>query len=274
MIANNRTYYTELYEHIPVTRYILSISGYMLYMVTSFFFFLLLPLLVILASLSLKVRIFVFKKVFRSYLFFLTRIYLPLVKVYRVKEDPGAFNNRQNTPCIYIANHRSQLDGPIILSRLQNAGVIMKTAYTRLPVFSSFVKHNDFISVDASSVELLNIALQRSNELIQKGTNLLVFPEGSRARTSRLQPFKDLAFRLSIETNTPIVPVIVHTNFPLLSKINKSIIPPVTLDLTIKVLAPILAEEKERPADFAERARRIMADEIKVLDNNTYWEYL
>jgi 1-acyl-sn-glycerol-3-phosphate acyltransferase len=271
MISNFK-HTTQLYKHIPASRYIISLTGYTMYLGTSLFFFLLLPFLLIPTLLSLKFKAFIFNNTLRSYLYFLTRFFLPLIRVYKIDEKRGAFCTKRNSPCIYVANHRSFLDGPILLGKLKNTGVIMKATYARLPVFSSLVKHTDFISVDSSSMTLINIALQRSKELIKKGSNLLIFPEGSRSRTSRLLPFKDLAFRLSIETNTPIVPIIIHTDFPLLSKIKKTLIPPFILKLTIKVLAPILPEAKERPADFAERTRRIMVDEIRALDSNTYWE--
>ena len=46
------------------------------------------------------------------------------------------------------------------------------------------------------------------------------------------------------------------------------------MNFTIRMLAPVFHRENERPADFAERVRRIMAEELKKLDIGTIWESL
>ncbi len=219
-------------------------------------------------------RNFFFLKAYRFYLHFLTRTYLPLVKVYKIIEESDIPAITSDKPAIYIANHRSRLDGPIILSGLKNTGVIMKSSYARLPIFSLFVKHGNFISVNSSSIDLLQSATKKCKELLKNGKNLLIFPEGSRSRSNKLQPFKDLAFRLSIETNIPIVPVIIHTDFPLMAKIKNSLFPPSMMKLTIRALSPVCSEPNERSTEYADRVRKTMTMEIRKLDAGTIWEHL
>lgn len=272
-MITDKNYYKELYKNIPVSRYILTTLGYTVYFGACIGFLCLLPLIIIPVTLSRKFRRFVFVDVYRLFILFLTRFYLPFVKLYKIIEDlsPAAMNT--NAPVIYIANHRSQLDGPILLSRLKRTGVLMKSTYARSPLFASFVKHANFISVDPSSINLLNTAMQRCKELLESGENLLVFPEGSRSRSSRLLPFKDLAFRLSIETNTPIIPIIIHTDFPIMAKIKSSLFPPKTMKLIIRALPLIFHNTNERSTEYSDRIRKIMIDEVRTLDHGTCWEY-
>jgi 1-acyl-sn-glycerol-3-phosphate acyltransferase len=268
----DKNYYKELYKNIPVPKYILTTLGYTVYCGACIAFLCLFPLIMLPVTMSRKFRIFVFVDVYRGFILFLTRFYLPFVKLYKIIEDvsPAAATD---TPVIYVANHRSQLDGPILLSRLKRTGVLMKSTYARSPIFASFVKHANFISVDSSSIALLNTAMQRCKELLQRGENLLIFPEGSRSRSSRLLPFKDLAFRLSIETNTPIIPIIIHTDFPIMGKIKNSLFPPKTMNLTIRALPLMFHNTNERSTEYSDRIRKIMIDEVKTLDHGTYWEY-
>jgi len=270
-----KEHFLNLYKKRSFKRYLLTTLGYTFYFWATIGFIGLLPVILLLMTFSEKVRIFIFSSTLGKFVFFLTRIYLPFVKVYNVAEDSYPEQKDNSPPVIYVANHRSQLDGPIVLARLKKTGVLMKISYVRSnPAFASFVNYSNFISVDPSSLDSLNTAMKRCKALLSQGQNILVFPEGSRSRSARLQPFKDLAFRLSIETNTPVVPIIVHTTYPIMAKIKNSLYPPEVMRLTIRSLPQIHSQPGERPSDFANRVWKCMADEIKDLDKNTYWEYL
>lgn len=212
-----------------------------------------------------------FEKLYLFTLSFLTRFWLPLIGIYKIEDRldhiPG-----DGKAAIVICNHRSRIEGPLLMSKLKKAAVVMKSAYARLPVYSSLVKHYNFVSVDPSSLDSLAVALGRCKELLSTGHKLMIFPEGARARSKRMLPFKDMAFRLSIESGIPVVPVIIHTDYPFMAKIRGSIFPPVTMKLTMKSLPPVLAEKNERPSTFCERVRQQMIAELKILDTNTIWE--
>ena len=261
-------------HRVPFSRIIAAILGYGMYLFSNLMFILLLPLLLVFASLSTGLRKVLFGSVYRSYLYFLTHVYLPAFRNYQIIEESGFEEVRDGTPCIFVANHRSRIDGLFLLSILKKTGVIMKANYARLPVFSSLVKYTDFISVDSSSVETLAAAMDRCKELISRGDRLLVFPEGSRSRSAKLLPFKELAFRLAIETRVPVIPVIVHSAHPFMAKMPGSLIPPKDMPVVIRALEPVLPLERERAVEFAERVRRRMMAEIKKLDAGTVWETL
>jgi 1-acyl-sn-glycerol-3-phosphate acyltransferase len=40
--------------------------------------------------------------------------------------------------------------------------------------------------------------------------SVMVFPEGTRSTTADMRPFKDGAFRLAIEAQVPVLPLVVH----------------------------------------------------------------
>jgi 1-acyl-sn-glycerol-3-phosphate acyltransferase len=231
------------------------------------------PVILIVFLVLPSIRQPLFEKLYLFTLSFLTRFWLPLIGIYKIEDTldhiPG-----DGQAAIVICNHRSRIEGPLLMSKLRKAAVVMKSTYARLPVYSSLVKHYNFVSVDPSSLDSLSVALGRCKELLSTGHKLMIFPEGARARSKRMLPFKDMAFRLSIESGIPVIPVIIHTDYPFMAKIKGSTIPPVTLKLTMKSLPPALAEKNERPSAFCERVRQQMITELKKLDSNTIWDTL
>jgi 1-acyl-sn-glycerol-3-phosphate acyltransferase len=52
-------------------------------------------------------------------------------------------------------------------------------------------------------------AMERCREVLRKRVSVMIFPEGTRSKTSELLPFKDGAFRLAVEAGVPILPLAV-----------------------------------------------------------------
>ncbi|MBD3392402.1 MAG: hypothetical protein GF418_10055 [Chitinivibrionales bacterium] len=212
------------------------------------------------------------RTIFRLYCAFLTRAYLPVLQLYRVKETSGLHRSQVHEPVVYVANHRGRLDGPLLLGVIRNTGVIIKQLYARQPVYSAFVKHLDFVNVDPGSLESLADALKRCRDLVHNGTNLLVFPEGTRAASGKLLPFRDFAFRIAIHANVPVVPVVVHSDLPFMAKIKGSHFPRRKFTYRVRFLAPVMRQENETAGELAERVRQRLATELARLDRGTVWE--
>jgi 1-acyl-sn-glycerol-3-phosphate acyltransferase len=147
----------------------------------------------------------------------------------------------------------------------------MKSKYARMPVYSSFVKHLDFISVDPYSLESLSDARLRCQQLLAAGKKLLIFPEGSRATSGKLLPFKDFAFRIARDMDIPVIPVAVHSDAPFMAKIKGSHFPRRTFTYHVRFLEPMESRANETPSDFAERIRKLLAQELNSLDRGTIW---
>lgn len=115
-----------------------------------------------------------------------------------------------NRALIYVSNHTSFLDVPGL--RLLIPGEfrpIAKKELLRIPVFGFIVKAATVV-VDRSNAESRKNSLAAARNIISRGISMLIFAEGTQNRTDKLlQPFKDGAFKLAIETQTPIVPVVI-----------------------------------------------------------------
>jgi 1-acyl-sn-glycerol-3-phosphate acyltransferase len=111
---------------------------------------------------------------------------------------------------VYVSNHTSFLDVPGV--RLMIRGEfrpIAKKELLKIPVFGYIVKAATVV-VDRSSHESRKKSVDYAKQIIAQGISLLIFAEGTQNRTTELlQPFKDGAFRIAIDTKTPLLPVVI-----------------------------------------------------------------
>ena len=116
---------------------------------------------------------------------------------------------RRNASYIFVANHISYLDSPIIVKTLRwPIRALGKVEMSKIPVFG-FIYRKAIVTVDRSSVGNRAKSVQILKSILRKGISVLVFPEGTFNTTHRpLQDFYDGAFRIAIETGTPIKPVL------------------------------------------------------------------
>ena len=115
----------------------------------------------------------------------------------------------KNKQYIFVANHISYLDAPVIVKTLrQKVRVLGKIEVANIPLFG-FIYRNTVVTVDRSSAAHRANSVRILKKVIRKGISIFIFPEGTFNETS--QPLKELydgAFRLAIETQTPIKPLL------------------------------------------------------------------
>lgn len=200
------------------------------------------------------------------YLRILTRILLPLLQVYRVKEVSGFDKLPKDKPSIIIGNHCGKLDGPFVLGEVKKTAALMKLKYASMPMYRVLVKHLNFVSLDTSSNSTLERSVNDARDVLIRGKNLLIYPEGKRAKSNRLLHFKDFAFRVSQETGSPVVPVVLYSSLPFMSGSLSSIFPNKKNTYVMRALDPVYVGKDDNPADVAAKVRKIMIKELEKIE--------
>ncbi|MCU0382653.1 MAG: 1-acyl-sn-glycerol-3-phosphate acyltransferase [Cyclobacteriaceae bacterium] len=168
-----------------------------------------------------------------------------------------------NTSYIFASNHTSFLDAPGV--RLMIPGEfrpIAKKELSRIPVFG-WVVSSACILVDRGKPESRKKSLQQIIEILRHKISALIFVEGTQNRTKELlQPFKDGAFRMSFETNTPVVPMVIIGAADLMKPGKLKIKSPGTIKI---VLGDILYPQdfEENISAFKEKTFRVMTNLIQ-----------
>lgn len=111
--------------------------------------------------------------------------------------------------CIYVSNHISYLDAPIIVKAMREPiRVLGKVEMTRIPIFG-YIYRNAIVTVDRSSPENRAKSVRILKSVINKKISIFLFPEGTfNMGHTPLKEFYDGAFRIAIETQTPVKPVL------------------------------------------------------------------
>ncbi len=125
-------------------------------------------------------------------------------------EVQGLDHIEQSKPYIYVFNHRSFLDAPVIPMAIpQTLKALGKKELSKIPVFG-WIVGKFAIWVDRTSTESRRTSVEKLIKILKKGKSVVVAPEGTRNDTDlTLLPFQKGAFRLSVETGIPILPMAV-----------------------------------------------------------------
>ncbi|HEX5171902.1 MAG TPA: lysophospholipid acyltransferase family protein [Cyclobacteriaceae bacterium] len=152
---------------------------------------------------------------------------------YRYK---GKENIKKGRSYIYVSNHTSFLDIPGITMAIPGGfRPLAKKELLKIPIFGWIAKTAGVI-VDRSSPQSRKASMEHLKDLINMGLSILIFVEGTQNRTKEvLQPFKDGAFRMAIDTQQPILPMVVVGAGRLM--------PPGTIDLKPGTIHVIIGKE-------------------------------
>lgn len=185
-----------------VFRYGFSIYGFLVFLILMF---MLLPFIII-ASFFGKVKggniIYVLIRFWaRTCLFFWC------MRHKNIFEAP----HQPDHPCIFVFNHISYIDIPILLCtfRYQHIRVLGKAEMKKVPVFG-FIYKNAVVTVDRGDATHRAKSVYILKSVLKKNISVVIAPEGTFNMTHRpLKEFYDGAFKIAIETQTPIKPVLI-----------------------------------------------------------------
>lgn len=112
-----------------------------------------------------------------------------------------------------VANHTSMLDIMLMLRVSKNPFVFVgKKELVKIPVFGFFYKRV-CILVDREDIKSRTRVYLRAQKRLTQGLSICIFPEGGVPDENLvLDEFKDGAFRMAINHNIPVVPIIFYDN--------------------------------------------------------------
>lgn len=116
----------------------------------------------------------------------------------------------KNRQYIFVANHISYLDIPTIVKsiRHQHVRALGKFETSRIPVFG-FIYRSGAVMVNRGNADNRAKSVRILKAVLRKGISIFIFPEGTFNETGYpLKGFYDGAFRIAIETGTPIKPIL------------------------------------------------------------------
>lgn len=149
-------------------------------------------------------------KIWMSVFFFLTGCGLKV----RGKE-----NFIKGKKYIVTCNHNSFMDVPVATPFIPGANkTIAKAEMAKIPLFGLIYKRGSVL-VDRNDKKSRQDSFRKMKNVLELGMHMCIYPEGTRNKTDLpLKEFHDGAFKLAVETSTPIIPALIFNT--------KKILPP------------------------------------------------
>lgn len=151
--------------------------------------------------------------------------------------------NLPEEACIIAPNHQSVLDGFLVASLLKRRFMKKTYVYAKEKHFRGrflrfLASRNNIILVDVNKD--LKLSIQKLAEVLKKGKNLMIFPEGTRTLTGQLGDFKQTFAILSQELQVPVIPVAIKGSYDILP--SGSYFPRLFRKVSIEFLKPVYPE--------------------------------
>jgi len=160
-------------------------------------------------------------------------------------EIVGLENVPVGESCIFVSNHRSNLDPPVLIPAMPGmVSVFLKKSLMKIPLLGTAMRMAKYIPVSRGhEKEEARKSVEYAASVLKDGLNIMLFPEGTRSPDGRLLPFKKGGFYLAADTGAPMVPVVIRGTAEMMPKGTLKI---VKVGTAVVEFLPVV-----RPGDFA-----------------------
>src|SRR6056297_1852671 len=116
----------------------------------------------------------------------------------------------------FVANHQSAYDIPLIMAVIpRNIGFIAKKELTLFPIVSTWMRAMHCVFIDRKSPRKAVKQLEQGVESLKKGHSMVIFPEGTRSRSSKMGSFHTGSLKIAFRSESTIVPVTIKDTYTL-----------------------------------------------------------
>ncbi|HEY2746089.1 MAG TPA: lysophospholipid acyltransferase family protein [Polyangia bacterium] len=132
----------------------------------------------------------------------------------------GLHHVPRDRACVYMSNHQSHLDIPILYSVFPGTlRMVAKAELFKVPVWGRAMRAAGFVRVTRSGDRAGAVAAMREcGDAIARGVNVWIAPEGTRSLDGKIAKFKKGGFILARDSGADIVPVAIDGSRDILPK--------------------------------------------------------
>ncbi len=179
-----------------------------------------------------------------------------IVRTTGVAVEPRGTPPPADESCVFVANHASIYDIPILFTALSHQlRIIAKAALGYVPFIGWHLRLAGHMLVDRENPGAS--ILKRMQRMTRHGAALIAFPEGSRSADGRVGRFKGGIFLLAIESGLPIVPVTVVNSRAVMPK-GRLMVCPARTRVVLHPAIPTRGLTREDARKLADRTREIV----------------
>lgn len=173
----------------------------------------------------------------------------------------GLENVPAGVPCIFMMNHISNLDPPILLPLIPGrTAILVKSELMKIPLLGTGMRMGNFVPVERDRKrESAMASIQQASKVIASGVHITVFPEGTRSRDGKMLSFKKGPFFLAEQTGAPIIPISIYGTEGMMRKGSLKVIP---ADAYVHFHPPVRAQDYSSREELMNATRQIIASSL------------
>jgi len=129
----------------------------------------------------------------------------------------GAENLKKHPVAVYVSNHTSYMDTPVIFAALPfQFRILARTVLWHIPFIGWYLNRSGQIPIDTCNPRATISSLGVGVKALRSGMALFVFPEGGRTPDGEIKQFLSGAAYLAIRAQVPLVPMALSGVYELL----------------------------------------------------------
>lgn len=174
---------------------------------------------------------------------FLSGMILWICPLWMVSVKGREFIDRKQS-YIVVANHQSMLDIPLLAALPLYFKWVSKKEVYKIPIFGWVLWMRDDIGIERGGLSSTKKMLLEAKKFVKMGLSIVIYPEGTRSKTGRVNKFKEGAFIMAKSAGAPILPIVIDGTWSIGNHLGFGLKMPTRL--TINILEPIGLEEVKK----------------------------
>ncbi len=184
------------------------------------------------------------------------------MKIVGIDLEVIGLDNIPKEPCVFIGNHSSLLDIPILFYAVDSSlGFIAKKEILKTPIMGYWLKKSKCVTLDRENPREAIKSINNAVRNIVEGYSMVIFPEGTRNKEGKVGEFKKGALKLATKSKAPIIPVSIDRSARAYEDNRKFVPTKIKVVFGEAIETKTLSREEEK--DLTERIRTIIISNLK-----------
>jgi 1-acyl-sn-glycerol-3-phosphate acyltransferase len=188
-------------------------------------------------------------------------IVLSLNPIWRIRVT-GKEKIDKKATYVMVSNHQSGMDIIVLFKLWTHFRWISKKSLFYIPFIGWNMWLNRYISLERGKSSSMRKMMADAEKTLKEGNSVMMFPEGTRSRTGKIQPFKTGAFHIAQNARVPVLPIAISGTFDSVRKGGFLVIK--NYNIRAEVLDPVPYETiaNLEPKEVAERVHRLISEKL------------